>query len=261
MNDARMPAPHLDPRLRALAERHPAPLVFATVSGAHLYGFPSPDSDFDLRGAHVLPLPKVLGLEVRDETIEISRLEEGLDMDIVSHDLRKFISLMLKRNGYVMEQLLSPLVVLGGAWHDELVSLAPGCLTRWHAHHYLGFAENQWGLLQREQPRRVKPLLYLFRVLLTGIHLMKSGRVEANLLRLQEEFRLPYLPDLIARKIGGAEQSVLADSELEGMDREFTRLRADLEQCRDASHLPPEPTPGTREALEDLLIRARMRLG
>lgn len=35
---------------------------------------PSPDSDFDLRGAHVLPLEKVVGLEVRDETVEQSML-------------------------------------------------------------------------------------------------------------------------------------------------------------------------------------------
>jgi hypothetical protein len=37
-------------RLRREVERHPYPLIFATISGAHLYGFPSPDSDYDLRG-------------------------------------------------------------------------------------------------------------------------------------------------------------------------------------------------------------------
>jgi len=42
-----------DPRLLAEVAAHPFPLLFATVSGAHLYGFPSPDSDYDLRGAHV----------------------------------------------------------------------------------------------------------------------------------------------------------------------------------------------------------------
>jgi uncharacterized protein len=30
----------------------PFPPLFATVSGAHLYGFASPDSDIDLRGAY-----------------------------------------------------------------------------------------------------------------------------------------------------------------------------------------------------------------
>ena len=45
----------IDPRLHRIVAAHPYPLLFATISGAHLYGFPSPDSDFDLRGAHVLP--------------------------------------------------------------------------------------------------------------------------------------------------------------------------------------------------------------
>ena len=45
-----------DPRLLRQVELHPYPLLFATISGAHLYGFPSPDSDFDLRGVHLLPL-------------------------------------------------------------------------------------------------------------------------------------------------------------------------------------------------------------
>lgn len=49
---------------------HPYPLVFATISRAHLYGFPSPDSDFDLRGVHLLPLEQVVGLEPSEETVE-----------------------------------------------------------------------------------------------------------------------------------------------------------------------------------------------
>ncbi len=50
----------IDPRLHRIVAAQPHPLLFATISGAHLYGFPSPDSDFDLRGADVLPLEKVV---------------------------------------------------------------------------------------------------------------------------------------------------------------------------------------------------------
>jgi predicted nucleotidyltransferase len=32
------------PLLKKQVEQHPYPLVFATISEAHLYGFPSPDS-------------------------------------------------------------------------------------------------------------------------------------------------------------------------------------------------------------------------
>jgi predicted nucleotidyltransferase len=55
----------IDSRLPRIVAAQPHPLLFATISGAHVYGFPSPDSDFDLRGAHKLPLEKVIGLEVR----------------------------------------------------------------------------------------------------------------------------------------------------------------------------------------------------
>ena len=49
-----------DPRLKRIVAAQPYPLLSATISGAHLYGFPSPDSDFDLRGAHVLLTPERL---------------------------------------------------------------------------------------------------------------------------------------------------------------------------------------------------------
>src|ERR1035437_3570217 len=86
----------IDPSLQRIVSAQPYPLLLATISGAHLYGFPSPDSDFDLRGAHVLPLEKVVGLEARDETVQDSSVIEGLEMDIVSHDVRKFFKLLLR---------------------------------------------------------------------------------------------------------------------------------------------------------------------
>src|SRR4030095_2405602 len=97
--------------LHRAASRHPYRLLFVTVSGAHLYGFPSPDSDYDLRGAHMLPLDQVVGLERGDETIEVSHVRGGLEMDLVTHDLKKYFGLVLKKNGYVLEQIFSPLVV------------------------------------------------------------------------------------------------------------------------------------------------------
>ena len=59
----------------------PYPLLFTTISGAHLYGFPSPDSDYDLRGTHVLPLDAIVGLGVRDQTVQDERSIDQLEMD------------------------------------------------------------------------------------------------------------------------------------------------------------------------------------
>ncbi len=243
-------------RLQDEVARHPYPLIFATISGAHLYGFPSPDSDYDLRGTHVLPLPEVVGLELGRETIEASTFDDDLEVDLVTHDVRKFFGLLLKKNGYVLEQLYSPLIVQTTPEHDELKAIARGCVTRHHAHHYFGFAETQWRLFEKESPPRVKPLLYVYRVLLTGIHLMKTGEVEANLVILNDEARLGYLDDLIARKLAGPEKSTLEAADLAFHRREFARLKAELEAAYQAGTLPEAPT--ARPALNDLLVRIRL---
>ena len=205
---------NLDVRLQRQVASHPYPLLFATISGAHLYGFPSPDSDFDLRGVHLLPLRDVVGMLETEETVEKNGIHDGLEIDLVTHDAKKFFGLMLKKNGYVLEQLLSPLVVFTTPQHEELKAIAADCITRHHAHHYFGFAETQWKLFQKADPPHVKPLLYVYRVLLTGIHLLRTGEIEANLVRLNEDARLTYLPDLIARKTGGPELGRLEATDL-----------------------------------------------
>lgn len=57
----------LDPRQRAAADRllneesaHRRHLV-VSLSGAHAYGFPSPDSDLDLKAVHIAPTEALLG--------------------------------------------------------------------------------------------------------------------------------------------------------------------------------------------------------
>jgi uncharacterized protein len=247
----------LDDRLHKQVKEHPCPLLFATISGAHLYGFPSPDSDYDLRGAHILPLREVVGLKVTNETIEKSGVHDGLEIDLVTHDVKKFFGLMLKKNGYVMEQLLSPLVVHSTAEHEELKVIAKDCLTRHHAHHYLGFAATQWKLFQKETPPHVKPLLYVYRVLLTGIHLMRTGEVEANLVHLNQRAKLTYIPELIERKTCGPEKGRLDDGDLRFHQQEYERLLAELESAFEASALPEMPSGAP--ALNDLLVRFRLK--
>lgn len=239
-----------------IISQHPYPLLFATVSGAHLYGFPSPDSDYDLRGVHILPAREVLGLAQTRETIEREGVWSGVEIDLVTHDAAKFFRLMLRRNGYVLEQLFSPIVVQTTPQHEELRSLASGCITRHHAHHYLGFAQTQWHLFSKEQPPRVKPLLYVYRVLMTGIHLMRTGEIEANILRLNESMSLPYVQELVARKLGGHEQGTLDAADLSFYEAEYRRLVALLEQERDRSHLPDGPT--AMGAISELLVRLRL---
>ncbi|MDT6987305.1 DNA polymerase beta superfamily protein [Streptomyces lusitanus] len=244
----------LDLDLRPVIAQQPDPVLFATVSGAHLYGFPSRDSDVDLRGAHLLPAAALVGLREPDETRSRMWVRDGVEMDLVTHDVRKFVRLMLRRNGYVLEQLLSPLVVRTTEAHRELVALAPGVLTGHHAHHYRGFAGTQWRLF--EKTGELKPLLYTFRALLTGIHLMRTGEVQAHLPTLAGEVgEAPvYLTELIAAKAEREHKG--ADVDRERVRDDVERLHGVLDAAQAASALPD--APAGLDALHDLLVRVRL---
>ncbi|WP_058045055.1 DNA polymerase beta superfamily protein [Streptomyces roseifaciens] len=234
-------------------------IVFATVSGAHLYGFPSRDSDVDLRGAHLLPVADLLGLKEREETRTRMGDHDGVETDLVTHDLRKFARLMLRRNGYVLEQLLSPLVVHTTDVHAELTALAPGLLTRNHAHHYRGFAVTQWRLFGKQGAQgELKPLLYTLRVLLTGIHLMRSGEVVAHLPTLAGLAEAPaYVAELIAAKAEAEHGPVRDLVDAARLQEDVERLHTVLDDAQAASRLPEQLSHEAYDALHDLVVRAR----
>lgn len=240
-------------RLAEVARRGPEP-VFASISGAHLYGFASPDSDVDLRGAFVLPARAVLGLRPPNETIAIED-KTSIDLDWVAHDVRKFARLMTNHNGYVMEQLYSPLVVVSTPAHQELMELGRGCVTRPTVRHYQGFARGRRKRLAEPEPT-VKHLLYAYRVLLTGIHLMQTGEVVANLATLNERFRIAEIDELVTRKRAGAEKMGLDERDHAVHAAVLDRLEAALVEAHDASQLPEEPTSAA--ALDDFVVRLRL---
>lgn len=228
--------------------------LFVTVSGAHLYGFPSPDSDVDLRGSHLLPLRDVLGLMSVNETREISGMHAGIEVDLVSHDAGKYLGLLTKNNGYILEQIFSPLVVMGREFLDGLRPLASRCITRHHYHHYRGFYGTQRKLLEKEDSKKAKSLLYAYRVLLTGIHLLRTGEVEANLVHLNESFRLSWIPDLIASKT--AEKIAPA-----ALDWSFHAARLDeLERALDQAFADSKlPESCDKREVSDFLVELRLR--
>lgn len=241
------------PYLAEVAARGPAP-VFATISGAHLYGFASKDSDVDLRGAFLLPAEALVGLRPPEETITIVD-QTRCDLDWVAHDLLKFCRMLVNHNGYVLEQLFSPLVVTSTPIFEELRELGRGCVTRPTVRHYQGFARGRRKRLREPDPT-VKHLLYAYRVFLSGIHLMRTGEVVANIEVLNEAFALPAVAELVARKRAGEEKGKLDPAELPRWDVDLDALEKELVRAHAGSALPEEPT--TRDAIDELVVRARL---
>lgn len=246
---------------RAVAERRlsaepPGEVLFSALSGGHMYGFPSPDSDLDLRGCHVLPLSAVIGLQAPPETFEIQgEWVDGVEIDLVSHDLRKVLLLLLKNGGYVLEQIFSPLVVQAGPSFPELRTLAQGAITCQVLHHYRGFFRRQRALVAGATTLEAKSILYLLRVPMSGIEMLDTGQVCTDIGTLNERFEIDFVPELLDCKIRG-EHAPVPEALRERCLHAADLLAERLELAASHSALPTE-IPNVA-AIEDFLRRARL---
>ena len=171
----------------------------------------------------------------------------GRAYDLTIYGIIKFFNLAMHNNPNIIDSLFTPV-------NCVLHSTRVGDIVRENRKLFLH--KGAWSKF-KEQPPRVKPLLYVYRVLLTGIHLMRTGQVEANLVCLNEDALLSHVADLIARKLAGPEGTVVGDGDMDFHRCEYDRLQRVLEQAHSASSLPEAPT--ARPALNDLLLRLRMQ--
>lgn len=118
-------------------------------------------------------------------------------------------------------------------------------LTRHHAHHYRGFATT------RHRPftgtGELKPLPYTMRNLLSGIALMRTGRLEAHLPTLADQVpEAPgYLADLMAAKASGEHPMltrVPGAPPAQAIESDIARLHGVLDEAQRDSALPEEPS-------------------
>ena len=88
------------------------PLLWLALSGAHAYGFPSEDSDLDLKGVHVVPARALLGLRETQDAVDVVSVWEGREYDFTSNDLGHVARLLLRGNGNMFERFLGPFPVV-----------------------------------------------------------------------------------------------------------------------------------------------------
>jgi len=127
-------------RLGQIEAREEVTILFAVESGSRAWGFPSPDSDYDVRFFYVRPLPTYLGIDDPRDVIE--RPIDGL-WDVNGWDLRKAIKLLVKGNATVAEWLSSPLIYReSGPFAAKLRTLIKRHATpQASARHYFGLTQ------------------------------------------------------------------------------------------------------------------------
>jgi hypothetical protein len=227
------------------------------LSGAHAYGFPSPDSDLDLKAVHVAPTDALLGLTAEPGGAERIEIVDGVELDYSSNELGDVLRGALAGNGNYLERLLGELVL---ATDDvRLAALRPlvrATLSRRAARHYRGFAISLRQLAHAG--RTAKQVLYVLRATRTGLHLLRTGELVTNLTALTPTYG-PDVDDLLRRKRTG-ERAVLEGEAFERWRTAMGAAIAELEQAIATSVLPPDPPPAAVAALDGWLRSTRKDL-
>ncbi len=248
---ARLTAEQLRVTDDVLAEAGRTHLV-VYLSGAHAYGFPSPDSDVDLKCVHIEETSRFLGLAPPRTTFDRAEVIDGVEMDYTSNEVGMVLAGVLAGNGNYLERLLGDAAM---EEHPALAGLRPmvtRTLSRRVHRHYRGFATSQRNELVKKPS--AKKALYVLRTTLTGAHLLATGEMVTDVRLLLGQYGFEAAADLIEAKRRGERQPL---SEAEGaywaaeLDRAFDALDA----AERSSPLPSDPTNG--DELDAWLIALR----
>jgi len=225
------------------------------LSGAHAYGFPSPDSDLDLKCVHIAPTRDLVKLVPTEGGADAIVFRDGVELDYGSNELGAVVRGVVKGNGNFIERLLGELVL--EADEPLLAQVRPlvrAALSRRVHRHYAGFAESQ--RRAAVESATAKRVLYVLRTALTGHHLLATGELITDLTRLMDAHGVGAARDLIAIKQRG-EKTALAGDELARWTGQLARVLAELDAAVATSVLPDEPPAAAVADLEAWLLEIR----
>lgn len=149
--------------LTKLEEEKDIKILLATETGSRAWGFPSLDSDFDVRLIYMHKKDWYLSLNERKDTI--NRMFENNEIDIAAWDLRKSLRLLPKSNAALLERIYSPIVYRKeAAFLTAIQKLAQSQYARIAViHHYLSMAKKFMEALEQEKQYSLKQFFYAFR--------------------------------------------------------------------------------------------------
>ena len=207
-------------------------ILFASESGSRGWGFPSPNSDYDVRFIYLKE--KDWYLKVSDKRKDSMEFPINDDLDICGWEIRKSLQLLRKSNASLFEWLQSPIVYFSDEKiKNELWKLCEHYFNpRTMTYHYLGITKTSLenGLVGEQF--NIKKYFYVLRPLLAAKWILEKNTIPPmefdKLLVLIED-------DILLKK----EIDILLEKKAVAMEGEFTAINEvihkfihnEVEQC------------------------------
>lgn len=153
--------------LSEIERDHKINILYSCESGSRAWGFPSPDSDFDVR--FIYSRPYDFYLSIIDHKSDL-RFPISGELDIYGWDIRKVLKLILKSNTTPFEWLQSPIIYRENKqFQNDLWAVCQHYFSqRSNIHHYLGIARGALETMVNESEIKIKKLFYVLRPLLAA---------------------------------------------------------------------------------------------
>jgi uncharacterized protein len=187
-------------------------IFYACESGSRAWGFPSADSDYDVRFIYLRSKDWYLSIDVEEKRDVIERPIND-ELDISGWDLRKALKLLRKSNPPLLEWLSSPIIYREtskiATWLREAVNEFYSPISSFH--HYLHMAQGNHREYMKGDIVWVKKYFYILRPLLairwiekeTSPVPMEFGKLVEHSVESPELKRA--IADLLVRKRAGQE--------------------------------------------------------
>ena len=204
-------------RLKEIETEYCVTVLFASETGSRAWGFPSPDSDFDVRFIYMHPQDWYLSIDEKRDTIEYL----NGDLDLVGWDIRKSLQLLRKSNAAMFERLQSPIVYLEQTeFRMKLNSMMSDYFSpKAGLHHYLSMAANYYKSCEGAEMVKLKSYFYLLRTALASLWIVEKNTVPPLLFKellplVKDEAMLEKIAMLLSLK-SQKDETYLHSKELE----------------------------------------------
>lgn len=152
--------------LTEIEKEHNVVILQAIESGSRAWGFPSPDSDYDVRFIYAHPADWYLQLTEERDVIELPINDE---LDIAGWDLRKAFNLANKGNVVIQEWMISPIVYRQSEGYSQLSTLMSKAFNPISAyHHYRSMAKKAYLDIEQSEKKKLKRFFYFARATLSA---------------------------------------------------------------------------------------------
>lgn len=152
-------------KLRDIENEHAAKVLFAVESGSRAWGFPSQDSDYDVRFVYIRKPEWYLSIDEKRDVIEVPINER---LDIHGWDIRKALKLFRKSNPQLLEWLVSNIVYEEAfGFRTDMLDLKEHVFSpKVSMHHYLNMAKGNFRTYLQGERVNIKKYFYALRPIL-----------------------------------------------------------------------------------------------